>query len=129
MVAGLISASCASSPENISASYVSPIIYDNLTCDQLREEATRLSARAGELTGQQNEEQTRDAVATGVAIVVFWPAAFFVGGDGQTAAELARVKGDLEAIKAVSDRKKCGIVFQEPQAPKRSSAPAPGARP
>jgi hypothetical protein len=30
--------------------------------------------------------------------MVFWPAAFFVGGNGQTAAELAQLKGELVAI-------------------------------
>ena len=39
-----------------------------------------------------------DALVTAAAIVVFWPAAFFVGGDGQTAAELASLKGQFEAL-------------------------------
>jgi len=37
-------------------------------------------------------------LATAAAVVVFWPAAFFVGGNGQTAAELAQLKGQLVAI-------------------------------
>jgi hypothetical protein len=39
---------------------------------------------------------------TGAAIVLFWPAAFFVKGDGQNAAELARLKGEFEAIEQAS---------------------------
>jgi hypothetical protein len=35
-----------------------------------------------------------------VAIVVFWPAAFLVGGDGQVAAELAQMKGQMNALGA-----------------------------
>jgi hypothetical protein len=37
--------------------------------------------------------RTNDGVATAAAIVIFWPAAFFVGGDKQTAAELSQMKG------------------------------------
>jgi hypothetical protein len=49
---------------------------------------------------------------TGVAIVVFWPAAFFIGGDKQNAAELALLKGEMDAIEQTSIRKNCGIQFQ-----------------
>jgi hypothetical protein len=44
--------------------------------------------------------------------VVFWPAAFFVGGDKQTAAELANMKGQMVAIEQASIAKKCNIQFQ-----------------
>jgi hypothetical protein len=51
-----------------------------------------------------------------VAIVVFWPALFFIGGDGQTAAELGRLKGEFEALERVAIEKKCSLQFrQEPQ--------------
>ena len=44
--------------------------------------------------------------------MIFWPAAFFVGGDKQTAAELAQMKGQMVAIEQASIQKKCGIQFQ-----------------
>jgi hypothetical protein len=31
-----------------------------------------------------------------MALVLFWPAAFTIKGDGQTAAELARLKGERQ---------------------------------
>jgi hypothetical protein len=49
---------------------------------------------------------------TAAAVVIFWPAAFFVGGDKQTAAELAQMKGQMVAIEQASIQKKCGIQFQ-----------------
>jgi hypothetical protein len=76
------------------ATYVSPILYENLSCRQIAEEAARVSRRAAEVAGVQDSQATKDSVVTGVAIVVFWPAAFFVGGDRQSAAELGRLKGD-----------------------------------
>jgi hypothetical protein len=39
-------------------------------------------------------------------VVIFWPAAFFVGGDKQTAAELAQMKGQMVAIEQASIQKK-----------------------
>jgi hypothetical protein len=43
-------------------------------------------AKAAELSGAQDQKRTNDQIATGIAIVVFWPAAFLVGEDGQVAA-------------------------------------------
>lgn len=105
-------AGCASSASNIEAAYVSPMNYESYSCAQLEQEAERVSQRAIEVTGRQNERATRDAVATGVGIVLFWPALFFVRGDGAQAAEVARLKGEMETIEKVSIRKNCAISFQ-----------------
>jgi hypothetical protein len=51
-------------------------------------------------------------VATAAAIVIFWPAAFFVGGDKQTAAELSQMKGQMVAVEQASIAKKSNIQFQ-----------------
>ncbi|MGY6569476.1 MAG: hypothetical protein ACXIVE_10835 [Salinarimonas sp.] len=109
---GLALAGCASSAANIEAAYVSPMNYESYTCAQLEQEAERVSQRAVEVTGRQNERATRDAVATGVGLVLFWPALFFVRGDGAQAAEVARLKGEMETIEKVSIRKNCAISFQ-----------------
>jgi hypothetical protein len=46
---------------------------------------------AAQVSGAQDAKRTNDQVATGVAIVVFWPTAFLIGGDGPMAAELAQL--------------------------------------
>jgi hypothetical protein len=51
-VASLALAGCATSPKDISASYVSPVLYQNLSCDQLRLEAARVSSAAAAAAGQ-----------------------------------------------------------------------------
>ena len=103
---------CASSSDKVAPAYVSPYVFDSLSCRQLAEEAQRLSSRAATLAGVQDQKRTQDAVATTVAVVVFWPAAFLVGGDNAQTAELAKVRGEMEAIEQVSIRKNCGIQFQ-----------------
>jgi len=64
----------------------------------------------------QDEKATKDAVATTVGVIVFWPALFLIGGNDQQTAELARLRGELEAIEQVSVRKRCAIQFQRPLA-------------
>ncbi|MBR0967960.1 hypothetical protein JQ554_27385 [Bradyrhizobium diazoefficiens] len=117
-VVATVLAGCASSSSDITATYVSPVQYQQFTCQQLALEAQAVSTRAATLSGAQDSQRTKDQVATGVAVVVFWPAAFLVGGDKQTAAELAQMKGQLVAIEQASIAKKCSIQFQgKPQEP------------
>jgi hypothetical protein len=105
-------AGCASNSANIAPAYVSPIMYQNHTCAQLAQEAQGISARAAVVSGAQDQKRTNDAIATTVAVVVFWPAAFLVGGDGPTAAELGQLKGQMTAVEQASIAKKCNIQFQ-----------------
>lgn len=49
----------------------------------------------------QDEKATNDAVATGVGPVLFWPSLFFIKGDGQTAAESGRLRGEFDAIECL----------------------------
>jgi hypothetical protein len=115
---------CASVADTIAAVYVSPIQYENYRCQQLAAEAERVSRRAAELYGVQDSKASNGAVATTAAIILLWPAAFLVKGDGQTAAELGRMKGEFETVEKVSIEKKCSYQFRamEPPAAKRKRA-------
>jgi hypothetical protein len=103
---------CASSAADITPAYISPVAYQTYTCQQLALEAQAISTRAAALSGAQDSQHTKDGWTTAAAVVIFWPAAFFVGGDKQTAAELAQMKGQMVAIEQASIQKKCGIQFQ-----------------
>lgn len=76
----------------------------------------RVSQRANEAAGVQDNKVDNDALVTAAAIVVFWPAAFFVGGDGQSAAELASLKGQFEALERAGIEKKCGLEVKRKKA-------------
>lgn len=103
---------CASSSDKIGAQYVSPLQYSSYDCSQLSLEAQRISSRVAQLSGVQDQKATNDAIATGVALVIFWPAAFLVGGNDHNSAELARMKGEFETIEQVAIQKKCGFDFR-----------------
>ena len=106
-----ILAGCAQRADEIAPTYVSPIAYQNYSCQQIVEESARVSARAAQAAGVQDSQASSDAVAMGVGLVVFWPALFFIGGQDQSA-ELARLKGEMEALEQASIRKNCGIDFR-----------------
>jgi len=108
---------CASTSAEIAPAYVSPVVYQSYTCQQLALEAQAISTRAATLSGVQDSQHTKDGWTTAAAVVIFWPAAFLVGGDKQTAAELAQMKGQMVAVEQASNAKKCGIQFQGPRPP------------
>lgn len=114
---------CASSSDTVTGSYVSPLQYQSYTCQQLGEEAQRISSRVSQTSGVQDQKRTTDALATTAAVIIFWPAAFFVSGNDQNTAELARLKGEFEAIEKISIQKNCGLQFQKQPAQPSSGAP------
>jgi len=102
-------AGCASRPDSISAQYVSPIQYQSHNCRQIEGEMYRVNSRVREVSGQQSSEATKDAIALGVGLVLFWPALFFMIGDDQED-ELGRLKGEYEALENASIQKNCGLM-------------------
>jgi hypothetical protein len=119
VAASIVTAGCASSSSDVKASYVSPLQYQQFNCQQIGAEGERVSRRAAEASGAQDAKASNDAVATGVALVLFWPAVFLVKGDGQNAAELARLRGEFEALERASIDKNCGLKFAGPQPVKK----------
>lgn len=113
LCAGLIVSACATHPNNVQATYVSPMTYSAYNCDQLREELMRVGSRVDQVTGQQRSRANNDAWAFGVGMVLFWPALFFMA-NGDQKDELARLKGEYDAIQMNATQKQC-------------SAPAPTA--
>lgn len=106
LCAALAVSACASSPENVRSQYVSPAQYASYNCQEIETDLRAISQEVHVLTGQQRRRANQDAWATGVGIVVFWPALFFLmRGDKQD--DLARMKGEYEALVAQSRRKDC----------------------
>jgi hypothetical protein len=120
-LAALVAAGCASSSKDITASYVSPLPYGSYTCDQLVAETARILARTSQLAGQLDSKADKDKALVAVSAIVFWPAIFFVGGNKEQEAAYGRLKGEYDAIQAMSVQKSCGMATAA--APTPSSPP------
>ena len=97
---------CAASPESIAPAYVSPTAYSGQTCGQLNVAAAQLNARLATATGQQAKQASNDAALTAVALLLFWPAAFAIGGNDQSPA-IAQMRGEAEAIRSSAVARGC----------------------
>ena len=99
---------CASSPDKMQASYVSPLIYKDYSCDQLIQESDNVSRRENELYHSLKKEADNDTAQMAIGAVLFWPALFFLeGGDGPQAAEYTRIKGEKNALQEAAVQKNC----------------------
>lgn len=108
LLSAILLTSCASHSDDISAQYVSPMEYQSYNCNQIRLEMQRVSRRVNEIAGVQDSQATKDSVAPGVGLVLFWPALFFmIGKDKQE--ELSRLKGEYEALEQAAIGKECNV--------------------
>lgn len=99
---------CAKQPDQISSTYCSPARYQSYSCEQVGMELHRVKSKILEVSGQQESEATKDAVALSVGLVLFWPALFFMMGDDKKQ-ELAALKGEYEALEEAAIQRECGI--------------------
>lgn len=113
LCAGLTVGACASSPDDVAGQFVSPVLYEGYSCEQIRNDLIRIDSRVTVLTGQQRRRASQDAWAVGGALI-FWPALFFLMR-GDKADELGRLKGEYDALNTVAQQKQC--TFGAPTAP------------
>ena len=105
-LAALALAGCASKSTSIEATEVSSAKYDAYECSQLDHEYTRVLERSNSVNKEQDRIASNDAVATGVGVILFLPALFFIDTDDRRE-EVARLKGELDAIEQSSIQKDC----------------------
>lgn len=107
---------CASNPNKIDATYVSPLKYSSYNCLQLTEEMDYVGQRTTKLYHRLKKERKADNWAMGIGLVLFWPSLFLLeGGDGPEASEYAQLKGEFTAIRTNSVRSKCSITMKSPE--------------
>ena len=107
-----ILAGCATAPDRVQASYVSPEQYGYYSCRQIREEMVDVSRQVAGIADAQGADRRRDAVALTVGLVVFWPALIFMA-EGDHKSELAQLKGQYDALKEAAIRKDCASLNDE----------------
>ncbi len=96
----LLLSGCATNPDKIGASYVSPLMYKSFTDEQVIMEMNHVGRRTSELYAQLKKEAKADKWQMGIGLLIFWPTLFALeGGDGVEAQEYARLKGEYEALR------------------------------
>ena len=107
-------AGCATNPNKISATYVSPLTYKNYDDDQIIMEMDHIGRRSAELYRSLKNESSKDTGQMALG-VLFWPALFFLeGGDGPEATEYAQLKGQYEALRTLAVQRKIGAELLPP---------------
>jgi hypothetical protein len=106
MLSSVILAACAEAPERILPSSVSPVLYGGLDCRTLQVESKRIDDRLSVLTERQHKAANQDTSVAAFSFFLFWPAAFFIGREDYEV-EIARLKGEAEAVSNAAVSKEC----------------------
>lgn len=122
LVAAIALSGCAQHSNKIEPSYVSPAIYAGRSCNQLMSERNEIVVTVNELSKAQNKSATNDAVLTGIAILVFWPAAIAMATTKDNQAAVSAAKGNYDAITTQMKTQGCSI----PSEPVAAAKTAPG---
>ncbi len=104
---------CASRSSSIKAAYVSPLEYHNYNCDQIGQEMSRIGRRSSQASDEQDSVATKDAVAMGVGLVLFWPSLFFLAAGDDKKEEISRLKGEYEALEQCAIQKDCKNIIAQ----------------
>jgi len=72
-------------------------------------ERNEIVRNVNSLTEDQNKAATDDAVITGIALVLFWPAAIALAATKDKASALSVAKGNYDAITSTMEQKGCRL--------------------
>ena len=100
---------CAKHSGSIQAADTSPLMYQGHSCQALVAEKARIESKLNAMCKRQDDHAAADVVSTTVGIVLFWPALFFLAATDDQKEEIARLKGEYEAVEKALANKKCGI--------------------
>lgn len=109
VTSSVIFMSCASSSKDIETVYVSPDQYRPLNCKSLAHELAQLNLRKNTLSAEIDKKAANDEGITAVSAILFWPAAFALGGNKEQEQEYARIKGEYDAVVQVGAEKQCNL--------------------
>lgn len=99
--------SCTTYSEDIESIHVPPDQYRSLSCEELGHEFGQLFQRRNTLAAELDKEAANDQSITAVSAVLFWPAAFALGGNKEQ--EYAQIKGEFDAVIRAGIEKRCNM--------------------
>jgi hypothetical protein len=127
--AALLLPGCASRPENVAASHVASSRYMDRTCKSLVRELDEVQDTLRVQSAKLNEKATQDAVVTGVGVILFWPVLFALGNNAGLEGDVARLKGEEQAIRKQMREADCEVPPPKPAQPTQPAAGATVAAP
>lgn len=95
---------CATPPENIAPSYISDMSYSAWDCDQLAKEQPRLVSALSSACEAQRRCRTGDIVGV---VFIGLPMSSLSGSN--MTSEVARLKGELQALQRAAILKRCSL--------------------
>ncbi len=104
----LLMSACAPQSSKIQPSYVSPLQYEDFSCKQIKAEIGRVGRKMSEANGIQDKKASNDTVAMTAGMILFWPALFFIDSSDNRV-EVARLKGEFDALEQTAIHKNCAI--------------------
>lgn len=116
-------AGCATRPENVAATHVSHSRYSDRTCKSLSIELEDVQGALRAQSAKLGDKATQDAVVTGVGVLLFWPALFALGNNGALEGDVARLKGEEQAVRRQMREANCDAI-PAPVAPNPPATPA-----
>ncbi|MDB5432914.1 MAG: exported protein of unknown function [Caulobacter sp.] len=108
IVCASVLTACATASEDVAPTFQPAAVYENMTCEQIAKEVADVSQRAAEVAGKQDRKRQMDQAATGVGVLVFWPALFLLATPGHKR-ELGELKGKYEALNRAAETKHCKL--------------------
>lgn len=100
-------AGCATRSADIAAAPTSTAEFAAWDCARIDDELDAVQQRAADVAYSVDQRAGGNVVALGVGLAVFWPAILAMRPDGLEAAELARLKGRYEALRAAAKDRGC----------------------
>lgn len=106
VAAGVLLTACATPPNNIKPIAAAPGHYAGWACQQLADEAIKINSGLGDLTAAQSRTSSNDVA--GVLILGLPVGSMGDAGIKKREADIARMKGELDAIQKARGDSKCG---------------------
>jgi hypothetical protein len=99
---------CATASDDVRPTFQSAAVYNDLSCEQIGSKINDISKQVNSASSKQDEKRKADQAATGVGVIVFWPALFLLATPSHKR-ELADLKGTYEALGRAAETKHCSI--------------------
>jgi len=97
---------CSSPPDLIKPSYVSPLQFQNASCEQIKEEIVNVQKKVIEIADVQSTEATKDVFVTTFSLALFPPGLILLIGD-ENEVQFASLKGTYIALEDAAIQKGC----------------------